>query len=68
MINNCVFPSVFLCMHTAVISVCEGINGQTYVISLDGYALIRKTITTCMWGGGVSLSQVEAGGTKYSQL
>ena len=77
-INNCVFPPVFLCMHIAMICVCVCVyvcvcDGQTHVISPDGYALIRKTLplhshacSVCMCGVCVSLSQVEAGGKKYS--
>ena len=41
---------------------CKGINGQTYLFSLDGYALIIHHHG--VWVGGVSLSQVEAGGYK----
>ena len=38
------------------VCVCEGINGRTYVILLDGYALIRNHYihmhVVCVWGEG----------------
>ena len=64
----CVCVCVSVCVYVCL-CVCEGINGQMYVISLDRYALICKTsplyshsCSVCVCGGGgVSLSQVEAG-------
>ena len=56
--------------------VCEGINGQTYVISLDGYALKLSPLyshacSVCVFGGGGGGGhsiRSKREGTKYSQL